>query len=161
MTGAAKPDGEATSWGIPLFVCELEGGSEALATQLVELPVEPGTDLLLVAEGSGEHGVPLVLVWGEPAFRGPGTELSLLDVEWASLLELPGEIAAWRASSGGELLLGGRPCDAALLMRSPAALRVRVPAGCESLVAECGFDAATLPGPLARARCCVYRETPA
>jgi hypothetical protein len=159
--GVQRGDGLA-SLGIPLFTCELEGGAGALSTQLVELRVVAGDELLLVAVASGGGGATLAVVWGEPAFLGPEDEdeVSLLQLDRQPLASVAGETIAWRSEADGELLLGGRPCDAALLMRTPAAVRVRVPPGREWLVAECGFDGAALPGPLVRARCSVYGETP-
>lgn len=158
MNDGASGEGLARA-KVSLFACELEGGSEALATELVDVAVVPGSQLLLLVEGSGAPGVPRTVVWGEPAFIGTAGEVGVLDLAWQPLESLSGAVRAWRAPGDRELLLGGRPCDAALLMTPPAAVRVRVPPGAERLVAECGFDASVLPGPLVRARCSVYRET--
>jgi hypothetical protein len=130
-----------------------------MATQLLEVLVTPDSEVLLIAEGNGTAGRPIVVVWGEPAFIGALGEVSLLGLTWESVAVLPGEVAAFRAPGGRELLLGGRPCDAAFLTTGAAGLRVRVPAGAERLVVECGFDGASLPGPSGRARCSVYRAT--
>lgn len=143
-----------------LVAHELEGGDEAMATQLLEVAVVPGSEVLLIAEGNDPEGSPVVVVWGEPAFIGAFGEVSLLDLSWEPVASLPGEVSAFRAPGGRDLLLGGRPCDAAVLTTGAAGLRVCVPPGSERLVIECGFDGAALPGPSARVRCSVYRATP-
>lgn len=130
-----------------------------MATELLEVAVFPGTEVLLLVEASHLAGSQVVVVWGEPAFIGAFGEVSLLELSWERLEALPGEVLAFRASGGRELLLGGRPCDAALLTTGAAGLRVLVPPGSERLVIECGFDAAALPGPSARVRCSVYNAT--
>lgn len=132
-----------------------------MATELLEVAVVPGSEVLLLAEGMAPTASPVVVVWGEPAFLGAFGEVSLLELAWEPLAALPGEVMAYRAPGGRELLLGGRPCDAALLTTGAAGLRVRVPPGGERLVIECGFDGAALPGPSASARCSVYSATPA
>jgi hypothetical protein len=158
--GAASGSGLVN--GAALLVArELGGGAEAMATELLEVAVVPGSELLLIAEANQPAGATMLVVWGEPAFLGAAGERSLLELSWEPVAALPGEVAAFRAHAGRELLLGGRPCDAALLTTGAAGLRVRVPPGSERLVVECGFDGAALPGPSARVRCSVYRATPA
>lgn len=161
MTLGAASVGGLVQGASQLVTCELEGGAEAMATQLLEVLVTPGSEVLLVAEANGPAESRVVVVWGEPAFVGSLGEVSLLGLAWESVAVLPGEVGAFRAADGRELLLGGRPCDAAVLTTGTAGLRVRVPAGVERLVVECGFDGASLPGPSARVRCSVYRATPA
>jgi hypothetical protein len=160
IQGASSSDGPFDG-APPLAACELEGGAGALATELLEVAIVPGSDVILVARGNDPGGRPLAVVWGEPAFIGAAGELSLLELGWRALASLPGEVSVFRAPAERELLLGGRLCDAALLMRGAAGLRVRVPPGVERLVVECGFDGAALPGPSARASCSVYGATPA
>jgi len=161
MTNGAASGAEGAHPASLLVARELQGGAEAMATQLLEVLVVPGSELLLIAEANEPADAPRVVVWGEPAFIGARGEVSLLDLSWQPLAARPGDVVAYRAPGERELLLGGRLCDAALLTSAAAGLRVRVPSGVERLVIECGFDGASLPGPSVRVCCAVYRATPA
>ena len=148
-----------------LFTAVLEGGAHALETQLVDVRVRQGATLLLVADFEPPHAglamAPLAVVWGEPVLRGPAGELSVLDLDLAHAIMGAGEVARHRAPGDGALLLGGRPLDDALVTRTTAVVKVRVPPGHDRLLAECGFDSADLPGPGVRARCIVFDATSA
>ncbi|HWO12711.1 MAG TPA: hypothetical protein VNN80_24605, partial [Polyangiaceae bacterium] len=93
-TGVERGDG-LVNLGTPLFTCELGGGVDALSTQLVEVRVTPGDELLLVVDASGVDAALFAIVWGEPALSGPVGEVSLLELEWQPLSSLPGDTLAW------------------------------------------------------------------
>jgi hypothetical protein len=120
-------------------------------------------------DGSFEQGGGLTVVWGEPALQGPSGELSLLDVPWsiatpAGVLRhdvLQRDVLRPGVGEGdGGLLLGGRPLDRAISMKTGARVCFRVPAGYNRFVAECGFDGAALPWKEGvSTRCIILRET--
>jgi hypothetical protein len=151
---------------------ELEGGSNAYRTHWVDVPVSTRSTLQLLVESGregeaqGHDGGPLTVIWGEPALQGPSGELSLLDLPW--LLATPEgvlrhEVFSHGALTEGEesLVLGGRPLDRAISMKTGATVRFHIPPGYDRLVAECGFDGAALPRVEGVcARCIIRRETP-
>jgi hypothetical protein len=143
-----------------IFEGLLEGGARAFQTLLLDVPVAPGSSIQLVADdGRGGNGEHYPIVWGDPLLTGPAGELSLLDVPWQQATSRWGSVMSHRAPGERPLLLGGRPLDRGLLVHTKSVLGVRVPAGYDRLVAECGFEGTALPrSPDALARCAVYRE---
>jgi hypothetical protein len=151
---------------------ELEGGSNAYRTHWVDVPVSTGSTVQLLVESGregearGAESVPLTVIWGEPALKGPSGELSLLDLPWSHATpegvlryEMLQHGAGTESDEG--LLLGGRPLDRAISMKTGAVVRFSVPPGYDRLVAECGFDGAALLGVEGVcARCIIRRETP-
>jgi hypothetical protein len=146
-----------------LFSGELESGSHAFQTLLVDVAVSPGTQLTLIADdGRGGNGEHHAMVWGDPILRGTRGELSLLDVHFEHATSHAGNVVLYRAPAEPELLLGGRPLDAGLLVHTKSVITLRVPEGYDRLVAECGFDGASLPLVAGtRSRCAVYAEAAA
>lgn len=146
-----------------IFVGELRGGSHALETLLVDVPVTPGSRLSLVADdGQGASGDQHAVVWGEPILRGPSGDLSLTEVEWLHATSRWGSVSKNQTGAGLTLLLGGRPLDAGLAVHTKSVISFQVPVGYTRFVAECGFEGHTLPhrGD-SRSRCLVFDETPA
>jgi len=143
-----------------VFDAVLEGGAHAFQTALLDVAVEAGTIIELVADdGKGGNGGHHAVVWGDPVLMGPAGELSLLDLPWEHASSRWGSVTRYRAPGERQLLLGGRPLDRGVLVHTKSVIGVRVPPGYDRLVCECGFEGSVLPlaaGPLAR--CAVYRE---
>lgn len=149
-----------------VFVGELRGGSHALETLLVDVPVTPGSRLSLVADDGdvaddttsrGQHAV----VWGEPILRGPSGDLSLTELAGLLATSRGGRVRKNQTEAGHPLLLGGRPLDAGLAVHTRSVISFQVPVGYTRLIAECGFEGHTLPErDASRSRCLVFDETP-
>jgi alpha-galactosidase len=106
--------------------------------------------------GGGHHAI----VWGEPVLQRPRGELSWLDMPGEQATSRLRSVSPHRVSTERELLLGGRPIDCGLLVRTRSVIRLRVPAGYDRLVAEWGFEGPARARSLASvARRVVYRET--
>lgn len=146
-----------------VFIGELRGGSHAVETLLVDVPVTPGSRLCLVADdGHGRGGEHHVVVWGEPILRGASGDLSLTDLEWHHATSRRGSASKNQTGSGLPLLLGGRPLDGGLAVHTRSVISFEVPVGYTRFVAECGFEGHTLPHrEESRSRCLVFDETPA
>jgi alpha-galactosidase len=144
-----------------LAAVELRGGEHAFQTDLIDIPVMPGTVIGLAADGGfGGEGEHLALVWGEAVLRGPGGETSIGELPWEPMPR-SGEVTIYQAREASDLLLGGRPVDSGLIVQTPSRICFRVPAGYERLITECGFAGSALPqASSARVRCVVYGATP-
>lgn len=143
-----------------VFVGQLRGAQHALETLLVDVPVTPGAELILVADdGHGKNGDHHAVVWGEPILRGPAGELSLTELKWSRATTRWGEVSKNCSAGGRALVLGGRPLDHGLSVHTKSVIVFEVPAGYDRFVAECGFEGQSPPRKAGdHARCLVFHE---
>jgi alpha-galactosidase len=139
------------------FVVSLSG-AQAAARHAIDVAVEPGGRLLLVADdGNGGDDGHHAVVWDDPLLHdGPGGTLPLGELAWLRATSRWGSVMRNDGPGGRALELGGSRCTRGLGVHIKSLIELEVPAGYRRLTASCGFEGPAARAAQARARCLVF-----